>query len=85
MGARFRSYLHRRHGRDGWAEFAFGYVTASGELEYSQTIVFFRWSAFDKGDEVSGGGSAGLQDDGTSEIERAFDAGDDAILTACRE
>ena len=50
-------------GCDGSAEFAFGCVTAGGELEYSQTIVFFRWRGFDKGDEVSGDGSAELQDD----------------------
>jgi|HubBroStandDraft_6_1064221.scaffolds.fasta_scaffold165168_2 hypothetical protein len=48
-------------GRDGWAEFAFGCVTAGGELEYSQTIVFFRRSGFDEGDEVSRDGSAELQ------------------------
>ena len=39
--------------RDGWAAFAFGGVAAGGELEYSRTIVFFRWSGFDEGDEVS--------------------------------
>jgi hypothetical protein len=71
--------------RDGWAEFAFGCVTAGGELEYSRTIVFFRWSGFDEGDAVSGDGSAELQDDGSIEIELSFDNGDDAILTGCRE
>jgi hypothetical protein len=50
-------------GREEWAEFAFGCVTAGGELEYSRTIVFLRWSGFDDGDEVSGDGSAELQDD----------------------
>jgi len=72
-------------GRDGWAEFAFGCVTAGGEIEYSQTIVFFRWRGFDEGDEVSGDGSAELQDDGSIEIELSFDNGDDAILTGRRE
>ena len=72
-------------GRDGWAELAFGCVTAGGELEYSQTIVFFRWSGFDEGDEISGDGSAELQDDGSIEIELSFDNGDDAILTGRRE
>lgn len=72
-------------GDDGWAEFAFGVVTAGGELEYSRTIVFFRWNGFDEGDEVSGDGSAELQDDGTIEIELSFDNGDDAILTGRRE
>ena len=70
---------------NGWVEFAFGCVTASGELEYSRTIVFFRWSGFDEGDEVCGDGSAELQDNGTIEIELSFDNGDDATLTGRRE
>ena len=48
-------------------------------------MVFFRWRGFDEGDEVTGEGSAELQDDGTLEIELSFDAGDDAILKARRE
>jgi hypothetical protein len=71
-------------GCDSWAEFAFGCVTAGGELAYSQTIVFFRWSGFDEGDQVAGDGSAELQDDGSIEIELSFDNGDDAILTGRR-
>ena len=35
-------------GDDGWAEFAFGVVQAGGEIEYSHTIVFFRWNGFDE-------------------------------------
>jgi hypothetical protein len=77
------AYLQIGHAR--WAEFAFGCVTAGGGREYSRTIVFFRWSGFDEGDEVSGDGSAELQDDGTIEIELSFDNGDDAILTGRRE
>jgi hypothetical protein len=76
---------HLEIGPEGWAEFAFGCVTAGGELEYSRTIVFFRWSGFDEGDEIAGDGSAELQDDGTIEIELAFDNGDDAILIGRRE
>ena len=72
-------------GSNGWVEFAFGCVTASGELEYSRTIVFLRWSGFDEGDEVSGDGSAELQDNGTIEIELSFDNGDDVTLTGRRE
>jgi hypothetical protein len=45
------------------------------EIEYSDSIVFFRWSGFDEGDEVSGGGSAELHDDGTVEIDLSFDIG----------
>ena len=66
-------------------EFAFGVVNATMELEYSRSIVFFRWRGFDEGDDVSGEGSAELQDDGTVEIELSFDAGDDAVLKARRE
>ena len=69
----------------GGGEFAFGCVTAGGELEYSRTIVFFRWSGFDEGDEISGDGSAELQDDGSIEIELSFDNGDGAILTGRRD
>ena len=69
----------------GWAEFAFGAIEATAELEYGRTIVFFRWTGFDEGDEISGDGSAELQDDGTIEVELSFDNGDDAILTGRRE
>jgi hypothetical protein len=71
-------------GDDGWAEFAFGVLQASGEIEYARTTVFFRWNGFDEGGEVSGNGSAELQDDGSLEIELSFDNGDDATLTAQR-
>jgi hypothetical protein len=47
--------------------------------------VFFRWSGFDEGDEISGDGSAELQDNGTIEIELFFDNGHGAILTGRRE
>jgi hypothetical protein len=86
-----RAYLdlagpaYLRIGDDGWAEFAFGAANASGELAYGRTIVFFRWTGCDEGGEISGEGSAELQDDGTVEIELSFDHGDTAILTARRE
>jgi hypothetical protein len=72
-------------GNDGWAEFAFGAVNATAELEYGRCIVFFCWSGFDEADEISGDGSAELQDDGSIEIELSFDDGDDAVLIARRE
>ena len=86
-----RDYLDRAEpaclpiGRDGWAEFAFGCLTAGGQIEASRTIVFFRWSGCDEGEEVCGGGSAELQEDGTIEMELSFDNGDNAILTGRRE
>lgn len=70
---------------DGSAEFAFGVVHATAELEYAKSAVFFRWHGFDEGDEITGNGSAELQDDGTIEIELSFDNGDDAVLIGRRE
>jgi len=67
-----------RVGSGGWAEFAFGAVEATAEVEYGRTIVFLRWSGFDEGDQISGNGSAELQDDGSLKIELSFDNGDDA-------
>jgi hypothetical protein len=70
---------------DGHGEFAFGAVNATMEPEYGRIIVFFRWTGFDEGDEITGSGSAELQDDGTLEIEISFDNGDDATLKARRD
>jgi hypothetical protein len=69
---------------NGRGEFAFGVVNATMELEYARRIVFFTWSGFDEGDEVSGSGSAELDDDGSVEIEISFHNGDDAVLKARR-
>jgi hypothetical protein len=44
---------HLQIGNDGWAEFALGAVNATAELKYGRGIVFFHWSGFDKGDEIS--------------------------------
>jgi hypothetical protein len=55
------------------------------DLEYSRTVVFFRWSGFDEGDEITGSGSAELGDNGTLEVEFSYDDGDDVLLTARRE
>ncbi len=70
--------------KDGRGEFAFGAVNATMELEYARRIVFFTWAGFDEGDEMTGSGSAELDDDGTVEIELSFDEGDDAVLKARR-
>ena len=69
---------------DGRGEFAFGAANATMELEYARRIVFFTWIGFDEGDEMTGSGSAELDDDGTVEIELSFDDGDDAVLKASR-
>jgi len=71
--------------KNGRGEFAFGAVNATMDLEYAESIVFFKWDGFDEGDEISGIGSAELNDDGTIEIELSFHNGDDAILKGCRE
>jgi hypothetical protein len=70
---------------DGHGEFAFGVVNATMDLEYGRSIVFFRWIGFDEGDEITGSGSAELEDGETIEIEISFDNGDDATLKAHRE
>jgi hypothetical protein len=70
--------------RNGRGEFAFGVVNATMELEYANRIVFFTWTGFDEGDEISGSGSAELDDDGAIEVEISFLNGDDAILKARR-
>ena len=71
-------------GKNGRGEFAFGAMDATMELEYAPRTVFFRWSGFDEGDEMSGSGSADLTDDGSLEIDLSFDNGDDAVLKARR-
>jgi hypothetical protein len=71
--------------KSGRGEFAFGVVTATMELGYSQRIVFFNWTGFDEGDEICGSGSAELENDGTIEIELSFHNGDDVTLKARRE
>ena len=71
--------------KDGTGEFAFGVVNATLDVEYGQSVVFFIWVGLDEGDEVTGSGSAELQEDGTIEIELSFHNGDDAILKARRE
>ena len=54
------------------------------ELEYAPRIVFFNWTGFDEGDEVSGSGSAALteDDDTILEIELSFHNGDYAVSKA---
>ena len=71
-------------GADGHGEIAYGAMQASLDLEYSRSMVFFTWAGFDEMDEVTGSGSAELQDDGTLEIEFAYHLGDEAVLKAER-
>src|SRR3954453_22842156 len=71
--------------RDGTGEFAFGVVNATLVVEYGQSVVFLTWIGCNEGDEITGSGSAELQDDGTIEIELSFHKGDNAILKARHE
>jgi hypothetical protein len=75
---------HITFNKDGRGEFAFGALDATMELEYARRTVFFTWTGFDEGDEISGTGSADLSEDGTIEIELSFHNGDDAVLKACQ-
>ncbi len=70
---------------DGHGEIEFGALQAGLDLEYSQSMVFFTWAGFDEMDEVSGSGSAELQEDGSIEVEFAYHLGDEAMLKAKRE
>ena len=67
---------------NGRGEFAFGCVNGGLDCEYSHRIIFFTWQGYDEMDEVSGDGSAELEDDGSLEIEIRFHLGDEAIPTA---
>lgn len=69
---------------DGHGEIAFGAMTAGLDLEYSHSMVFFTWSGCDEGDQLSGSGSADLNDDSTLSIEFAYNNGDEAELQARR-
>ena len=68
---------------DGRGEIAFGAMQASLDLEYGRCTVFFTWAGFDEMDEVSGSGSAELED-GSLQIEFAYNLGDEAVLKAER-
>ena len=71
-------------GAHGRGEITFGAMQGGLELEYSRSTVFFTWAGFEEMDEVSGSGSAKLQDDGSLEIAFAYHLGDEAILKAVR-
>jgi hypothetical protein len=72
-------------GGSGRGELVFGVVTASLDLSYSRTIVFFTFEGCDEDNEVTGSGSAELLEDGTLELEISFHRGDDAVLRAERD
>jgi hypothetical protein len=65
-------------------EIAFGALEAGLDVEYARDSIGFRWAGCDEGDEVGGEGTAELLDDGSIEIEFAYDNGDEAVLKAKR-
>lgn len=65
-------------------EIVFGALEAGLEVEYARDSIGFRWAGCDEGDQVQGEGTAELLDDGTIEIEFAYETGDEAVLKAKR-
>ena len=55
---------------NGHGEIAFGAMQASLDVDYGADEIGFTWAGFDEMTEVSGSGSAELQDDGSLEIPR---------------
>jgi hypothetical protein len=70
-------------GEGGRGELLFGVVTASPDLSYSRTTVFFTFEGCDEDNEVTG--SAELLGGGTLEVKISFHHGDDATLRAERD
>lgn len=70
---------------NGSGEIAFGALQASFDIDYGPDEIGFTWAGFDEMTEVSGAGSAELQDDGSVTIEFEYHLGDEAILKAVRD
>ena len=70
---------------NGHGEIAFGAMQASLDVDYGADEIGFTWAGFDDMTEVSGAGSAELQDDGSLLIEFEYHLGDEAVLKAVRE
>jgi len=69
---------------NGQGEIAFGAMQASLDIDYGPNEIGFTWAGFDEMTEVSGSGSAELQDDGSLQIEFEYHLGDEAVLKALR-
>ena len=70
---------------NGDGEIAFGAMQASLDIDYGPDEIGFTWAGFDEMTEVSGAGSAELQDDGSLLIEFDYHLGDESVLKAVRE
>ena len=60
-------------------------MQASLDVDYGPDEIGFTWAGFDEMTEVSGSGSAELQDDGSLQIAFEYHIGDEAVLKALRE
>ncbi len=69
---------------NGHGEFIFGCVNGGLYCEYSRRMIYFTWQGCDEMDDVSGDGTAELEDDGSLEIEIRFHLGDEATLKAAK-
>ena len=69
---------------NGDGEIAFGAMQASLNVDYGPDEIGFTWARFDEMTELSGSGSAELQDDGSLEIALEYHLADEAILKAVR-
>lgn len=67
---------------DGHGEIAMGALNAGLHCEYGARIIYFTWFGFEEMDEMTGTGSAELNDDGTVDIEFSYHFGDEAQLKA---
>ena len=75
-----RRHDHRR-GRS-WRDRLRGHAGQPRARIQPRSMVIFTWAGFDEMDQVSGSGSAELNDDGTIEIAFAYHLGDEALLKA---
>ena len=66
-------------------EIAFGALEAGLEVEYARDSIGFSWTGSDEDDQVEGEGTAELLEDGSIEIEFAYENGDEATLKAKRD
>ena len=72
-------------GANGHGEIALGAMQASLDVDYGPDEIGFTWAGFDEMTEVSGAGSAEIQDNGSLQIEFEYHLGDEAVLKAVRE
>ena len=70
---------------NGDGEISFGAMQASLDVDDGPDEIGFTWAGFDEMDEVSGAGSAELQDDGSLQIAFEYHNGDETVLKAVRD